>query len=166
MTGPEEAEPRPGLVRMLQRPSFGDRPGAILEIVGDEALAGRAVRNLHAVVAEPGEVRGNHLHRDRTEVVTVVSGHFHARFEEARSGAMVDFDDVPAGASFEIPPGVAHALRNVGETAGVLVCYSDQPFDRHDVEPARLLGPAPERPAGISSLDTPGAGRAARPASP
>lgn len=139
MTVPGESESSRGFVRMIHRQSFGDRPGAILEIVGDEPLADGVVRNLHTVAAEPGEVRGNHLHRDRTEVVTVVTGRFHARFEEVRSGEIVDFENAGAGASFEVRPGVAHALRNIGESVGVLLCYSDKPFDQDDVVPARIL---------------------------
>src|SRR4051794_33051534 len=80
-----------------------DARGAVFEPLEPALLAGW--RNVHAVITEPGAVRGNHRHVRGTEYSSV-SGAALVRYQQA--GEVHDAL-VPAGEvwRFEFPPGVA-----------------------------------------------------------
>jgi len=100
--------------------AFRDARGSLFEPLDARELASQ--RNVHVVLTEPGAVRGNHLHRESTEVTTVV-GPCLVRLKEA--GVLRDID-VPSGEvwRFTIPPGVAHAYRNTGSLPMTMVSFS------------------------------------------
>ncbi|HMK87949.1 MAG TPA: cupin domain-containing protein [Steroidobacteraceae bacterium] len=102
-----------------------DARGAVFEPLDDTELA--AQKNVHVVLTQPNEVRGNHVHQTATEIATVV-GPCLVRLKEA--GAIRDVE-VPAGETWRltIPPGVAHAFRNTGDSVMVLVCFSTRLHD-------------------------------------
>jgi dTDP-4-dehydrorhamnose 3,5-epimerase-like enzyme len=102
-----------------------DPRGSLFEPLDDAELA--AQRNVHVVLTEPKEVRGNHVHETATETTTVV-GPCLVRLKEA--DAMRDIE-VPAGETwkFTIPPGVVHAYRNTGDAVMVLVSFSTSVHD-------------------------------------
>ncbi|RME94101.1 MAG: hypothetical protein D6766_06715 [Verrucomicrobia bacterium] len=109
-----------------------------------EPLAGAELgrfRNVHAVLTEPGAVRGNHYHERGTEVLAV-EGPMQVRVRE--EGVVRDYE-VPTGEvwRFTFPPGVAHAMKNVGSQAAWMVGFNTEEHDRAapDVRPARLLEP-------------------------
>lgn len=79
-------------------------------------------KNVHVVLTQPNEVRGNHVHRTAVETTSVV-GPCLIRLKEG--GTMRDLE-VPAGEVWRltIPPGVVHAFRNTGESVMVLVSFS------------------------------------------
>jgi dTDP-4-dehydrorhamnose 3,5-epimerase-like enzyme len=86
-------------------------------------------RNLHVVINRPGAVRGNHLHQEATEYISV-SGPARVCYRQADRIAtiMVAADSVTR---FCFPPGVAHAIENTGDSDQLLVALSDR---RHDPE--------------------------------
>lgn len=102
-----------------------DPRGAVFEPLNDAELA--AQRNVHVVLTQPNEVRGNHRHLSAAETTTVV-GPCLVRLKEGRSLRAID---VPPGEvwRFTIPPGVVHAYRNTGTEAMVLVSFSTEPHD-------------------------------------
>ena len=102
-----------------------DERGSLFEPVDEPALA--AQRNVHVVLMPPTAVRGNDYHREAWEVTTVF-GPCLVRWRDADGLHDVD---VPAGEAwrFRIPPGVAHAYRNTGTTAMVLVSFGSRPHD-------------------------------------
>lgn len=102
-----------------------DARGSLFEPLTDEELA--AQRNVHVVLTQPNEVRGNHFHRSAVETTAVV-GPCRVRLKD--STGLRDID-VPAGETwrFTIPPGVTHAYRNTGDAVMVLVSFSSR---RHD----------------------------------
>lgn len=97
-----------------------DARGALFEPLTDLELA--AQKNVHVVLTQPNEVRGNHVHRTAVETTTVV-GPCLVRLKE---GAVVRDVEVPAGEiwRFTIPPGVIHAYRNTGSGVMILVSFS------------------------------------------
>ncbi len=115
----------PTRVRIESVKTHRDARGALFEPLDDAALA--AQRNVHVVLTQPQEVRGNHVHELATETTTVV-GPCLVRLKE--SGAVRDVD-VPAGETwrFTIPPGVVHAYRNTGAGTMVLVSFSTRLHD-------------------------------------
>jgi dTDP-4-dehydrorhamnose 3,5-epimerase-like enzyme len=102
-----------------------DVRGSVFEPLNDAELA--AQKNVHVVLTQPNEVRGNHVHRNAVEI-TSVAGPCLIRLKE--DGEIRDLD-VPAGEIWRltIPPGVVHAFRNTGEGVMVLVSFSTQVHD-------------------------------------
>jgi dTDP-4-dehydrorhamnose 3,5-epimerase-like enzyme len=102
-----------------------DARGALFEPLSDAELQNQ--KNVHVVLTQPNEVRGNHVHRTAVETTSVV-GPCRVRLKEA--GATRDID-VPAGEILRltIPPGVVHAFRNTGDSTMVLVSFSTNLHD-------------------------------------
>jgi len=114
-----------------------DARGAVFEPLEPELLAGW--RNVHAVITEPGAVRGNHRHLRGTEVSTLL-GKALVRYRE---GDQIRDVQVPEGEvwRFHFPPGVAHAFRNTGQRPLLLVSFNTELHDpaRPDIERVELI---------------------------
>ncbi|MGB6307379.1 MAG: hypothetical protein WBF89_06260 [Steroidobacteraceae bacterium] len=102
-----------------------DARGSVFEPLTDSELG--AQKNVHVVLTQPNEVRGNHMHRTAVETTSVV-GPCLVRLKEA--GTVRDLE-VPAGETWRltIPPGVVHAFRNTGDSMMVLVSFSTNLHD-------------------------------------
>ena len=102
-----------------------DARGSVFEPLTDAELA--AQKNVHVVLTQPNEVRGNHAHRTAVETTSVV-GPCLIRLKEA--GVIRDLV-VPEGEIWRltIPAGVVHAFRNTGDSAMVLVSFSTNLHD-------------------------------------
>jgi len=124
-------------VEIVKLKVHADSRGAVFEPLEPQLLAGW--RNVHAVISEPGAVRGNHAHLRGTEISAVV-GPAMVRYRE---GATIHDADVPAGEvwRFRFPPGVAHAFRNTGTRPFVLVSFNTELHDPAvpDVERVELI---------------------------
>lgn len=114
-----------------------DARGAVFEPLEPELLGGW--RNVHAVITEPGAVRGNHRHLRGTEL-SAVYGEALVRYRE---GDQTCDALVPAGEvwRFEFPPGIAHAFQNTGERSFVLVSFNTELHNpaAPDVERVELI---------------------------
>jgi len=114
-----------------------DARGAVFEPLEPQSLSGW--RNVHAVITEPGAVRGNHRHLRGTEV-TAVYGEALVRY---RDGDTTREATVPAGEvwRFHFPPGVPHAFKNTGASPFVLVSFNTELHDpaAPDVERVELI---------------------------
>lgn len=102
-----------------------DARGTLFEPLTDAEL--HTQKNVHVVLTQPNEVRGNHVHRTAVETTTVV-GPCRVRLKEEQEIRDID---VPAGEILRltIPPGVVHAFRNTGDEAMVLVSFSTNLHD-------------------------------------
>jgi dTDP-4-dehydrorhamnose 3,5-epimerase-like enzyme len=102
-----------------------DPRGALFEPLSDAELASQ--KNVHVVLTQPNEVRGNHMHQTATETTSVV-GPCLIRLKE--SGVIRDIE-LAAGeiGRLTIPPGVVHAFRNTGDATMVLVSFSTNLHD-------------------------------------
>jgi dTDP-4-dehydrorhamnose 3,5-epimerase-like enzyme len=135
-------EPRTGMPLTIEPLRVSrDARGAVSEPLDAAGLA--AQRNVHVVLTEPGCVRGNHLHRHATEVMTV----YGPALVRTREAGVVRDHPVPAGAAlrFTIPPGVSHAVQNTGKAPMLLVSFVTREHDpaAPDVESDVLIEPAP-----------------------
>jgi dTDP-4-dehydrorhamnose 3,5-epimerase-like enzyme len=97
-----------------------DERGLLFEPLEPSRLAGW--KNVHAVITEPGAVRGNHKHLRGTEVTAVVGPALVRYCEDGQTCDAL----VPDGEawSFQFPPGVAHAFKNTGERPFLLVSFN------------------------------------------
>jgi dTDP-4-dehydrorhamnose 3,5-epimerase-like enzyme len=110
-----------------------DARGSLFEPLSDAELA--AQKNVHVVLTQPNEVRGNHVHLTAVETTSVV-GPCRVRLKEID---VIRDVEVPAGEiwRFTIPPGVVHAYRNTGDTVMILVSFSTNLHDPMGAETRR-----------------------------
>jgi len=98
-----------------------------------------AQQNCHVVITGPDAIRGNHFHRQGTEIATQ-HGPALVRFCDARGvqEVVIAQDEVYR---FLFPPGCAHAFRNIGTTPNVLVSFNTVIFDFNapDIFPQELI---------------------------
>jgi dTDP-4-dehydrorhamnose 3,5-epimerase-like enzyme len=120
-------------VRIEPVKTHRDARGSLFEPLADSELA--AQRNVHVVLTQPHEVRGNHVHASAVEMTTVV-GPCLVRLKESNEIRDVE---VPAGETwrFTIPPGVVHAYRNTGDSLMVLVSFSTLIHDPNGADTRR-----------------------------
>lgn len=125
------------MVEVTRLEQFRDQRGAAYEPLAAGALAEQ--RNVHVVITEPGHVRGNHVHRRATEILTL-QGPALVRYREGEQEHDVE---VPAGEAmaFRFPTGVPHAILNTGAEPNVIVAFKDRPYDpdHPDAEPVVLI---------------------------
>ena len=97
-----------------------DHRGFVFEPIGRSSM--QAQENCHVVVSGPGVIRGNHYHLKGTETIAV-AGPALVRFKE---GGDIHDIEVPADQviKFIIPPKVAHAIKNTGKRANILVAFN------------------------------------------
>jgi dTDP-4-dehydrorhamnose 3,5-epimerase-like enzyme len=140
---PVPAEPGPVFVRRVsvmtrrvkvqQITLHQDSRGTVFEALDAGYLARQ--RNVHVVVTEPACVRGNHYHSHATEVVTVQGPALvRLRDEHGVWDTMIEEGVVTR---FVIPPGVAHAIQNLGTQPMLLVAFRDRPHDLADPDVVR-----------------------------
>jgi dTDP-4-dehydrorhamnose 3,5-epimerase-like enzyme len=110
-----------------------DGRGSVFEPLDAERLTGQ--RNMHVVITEPGHVRGNHYHTHGTELV-IVQGPALVRI---RDGQEVQDTLIPEGVvtRFIIPPGIAHAIQNLGTRPTLLVAFRDLAHDPTNADVVR-----------------------------
>ena len=129
----------PPAVEIRQLKVHADGRGAVFEPLEPALLTGW--RNVHTVVSDPGAIRGNHRHPRGTEV-TAVLGPALVRY---RSGGQIEERHVPNGEAwrFVFPPGTAHAFKNTGPKASVLVSFNTEQYDpaQPDAERDELIAP-------------------------
>ena len=117
----------------------GDGRGAVFEPLVADAL--RDQRNVHVVLSEPGAVRANHYHVRGTEVMTIC-GRALVRYRaagETRDVVVAEGQTL----RFTFPPGVSHAVQNIGDKLNVLIAFNTEEHDRDkpDVVSDVLIAP-------------------------
>jgi UDP-2-acetamido-2,6-beta-L-arabino-hexul-4-ose reductase len=110
-----------------------DHRGSVFEPLDPESL--HRQRHVHVVVTEPGCVRGNHYHTRGTEVLTV-QGPALVRIRDEQG---VQDTLIPEGGvtRFIIPPGMAHAIQNLGAQPTLLIAFRDRADDPADPDVVR-----------------------------
>jgi dTDP-4-dehydrorhamnose 3,5-epimerase-like enzyme len=116
---------------------ISDQRGFVLELLAAEEFASQ--RNGHIVVSLPGVVRGNHYHRKGLETITVIG----PSLVLFREGDRIEEVTIPAKEAwrFVFPPGVSHAIRNLGTEPNILVAFNTVQHEpvNPDTQPDMLL---------------------------
>ncbi|MBM3299043.1 MAG: WxcM-like domain-containing protein, partial [Deltaproteobacteria bacterium] len=112
-------------VRCQKLPVIVDSRGVVFEPIDPSSFPRQ--RNVHVVISEPGVVRGNHYHL-RGEETLVATGPALVRFRE--DGVLREIQVQARDAYlFVFPPGVPHAIKNLGEGANVLIAFNTVEHD-------------------------------------
>ena len=83
-------------------------------------------------VMDSGAVAGNHRHERKLEAMRAVTGRFQVELLNVKTGerATVFLDAVPGSPDCHcliLPPGIAHAVRNVSDLVAVLEVFANEP---------------------------------------
>lgn len=121
----------PVTIHKLRRAS--DARGQVFEPLDMRELGEQ--RNVHVVLTEPGQIRGNHFHRVGTEVSAVV-GPARVRYRE---GTEVTTIEVPPGEAwrFTFAAGVVHAFQNIGSAPMIIVSFNTVAHDPQNPDTQR-----------------------------
>ena len=97
-----------------------DHRGFVFEPIDKGSLI--AQENCHVVISDPGVIRGNHYHLMGTETMAV-AGPALVMFKEATK---IHDVEIPAHQVFKFvfPPRTAHAVKNTGKRANILVAFN------------------------------------------
>src|SRR5260221_9753200 len=110
-------------VEITKLAAHHDARGVLFEPLESARLSGW--KNMHAVITEPGAVRGNHKHLRGTEVTAVVGP---ALVRYCEDGQTCDAA-VPAGVvwRFDVPPRVGRAAKETPPPPPLLRCLPPGP---------------------------------------
>ncbi len=119
--------------------SFQDARGLVFEPVSAGEL--QSQRNVHVVITEPGQVRGNHFH-ERGNEITVLIGPALLRYREADEVRDIVFQEGEV-VKVSIPAKTAHAFQNTGNRPMLLIGFNTVAHDqaRPDVVADVLIPP-------------------------
>jgi dTDP-4-dehydrorhamnose 3,5-epimerase-like enzyme len=94
-------------------------------------------RNAHIVLSMPGVVRGNHYHIKGKETIAVL-GPALVRFREKDETKNVE---IPPGQvyRFVFPPGVPHAIKNLGNEPNILMASNTVVYDPRNPDSERAV---------------------------
>ena len=123
-----------------------DARGEICELVSMAWPEAAGVSSPHVYLASvrTGIVKGWIVHRLQTDRLSLVTGTLHVVLYDGRPdsptfGTVREvFGGDRARMLVVIPPGVWHAVRNVGETEGLYVNAPDLPYDHENPDKCRL----------------------------
>ena len=112
-------------VKIDRLKTHSDRRGVVFEPINGQTIP--AQENCHVVVSEPGVIRGNHYHRNGTEIIAVVGPAF-LKFKE---GDEIYDVEVPANKIYQfiIPPQISHAIKNTSKTINILIAFNSLAHD-------------------------------------
>ncbi len=116
---------------------FKDARGLVIEPIPANWI--QQQHNVHVVLTEPGGIRGNHRHKQGTEIL-VVLGPALVRFHEDEGMRDVRVPENQV-CRFTFPPGTAHAIQNTGTRPQLLIVFNTMSHDpdHADVVPEVLL---------------------------
>ena len=114
-----------GIVQVKEIEFYEDDRGWCIRPISDDDIKDGIISDIHMVSMKPGTIRGNHYHVNKTEHiliigstcrVLVVDNNTKEREEKILENNEKDL--------FVIPPGVTHAIENIGNDVSYLFCFS------------------------------------------
>jgi oxalate decarboxylase/phosphoglucose isomerase-like protein (cupin superfamily) len=115
-----------------------DHRGYSYSLTPKELAVLTTIQDVHIAAIRPGQIRGNHYHLKKCELITVVyDGPVSVHWDtgEGTSPRSRTFDGSGA-VSFAPPFGWSHAVRNDGDSVVWIVVASDKPYDRAAIDDA------------------------------
>lgn len=122
-------------VRVVEIKNLVIRGGTLTEIYRPEWFDGvMKVEHVTHVTSLPGFQSKWHCHQDQADVIFVLGGYFRAGLFDARTDspthghAFVANLHLMRPQAIYVPPGVWHALRNVGNAEASYIVLNDRPY--------------------------------------
>lgn len=118
-------------VRLLDQKT--DNRGRVFEVLRREHVHEDGFGQVYVFTGFPGSVKGNHYHTRKTEWFCVIGGEgeliLSDMVSEQREHITLKGDQPTV---VTIPAGVAHAIRNQGDTEMVVLAYITEPYNPDD----------------------------------
>lgn len=112
-----------------------DKRGWLMEVLRLEDISGKKFGQIFISVAHPGEKKGQHYHKRKTEWYCVIKGKALLTLIDKASG---EKDAVEMGEEnmiiVKIYPNSHHTIENIGKEDMYLVVYIDEPFNPLDAD--------------------------------
>lgn len=93
------------------------------------------VRGVHVVAIYPGQLRGNHYHKETEELLFIFSGNGVFYWEEEGALRQHIMSDAPT--MITIPKGIRHAFRNTGDSVVYLMAAREGDHDPQNPDTVR-----------------------------
>lgn len=108
-----------------------DERGFLLRLVRKEHVNNATFGDSYVVSGAPGVIRGHHYHKRTTEWFCILKG---KGILALKKGDQIDYIDMDAEEPkiVEIPPGIAHAVKNTGDETMLFFAYASERFDPDD----------------------------------
>ncbi|OGF97696.1 MAG: hypothetical protein A2Z06_00190 [Candidatus Glassbacteria bacterium RBG_16_58_8] len=117
-------------VIVREAPYSEDSRGWLLKALPKAFIGGSEFGEIYLSGARPGETKGIHYHDRTTEWFCVIQGEGTLYLDDIESGETMTVRMSRAGRiSVEIPPRVAHAIRNEGDQEMILLAFANIPYD-------------------------------------
>ncbi len=119
------------MVKVIRLDVKRDERGWVAEVIRREELSSKEFGQILITTAHPGVVKGNHYHTRKREWFCVIVGKGKLVLESAQGREEIIMGEENPVA-VEVPPGVAHALVNVGDEMMYALVYVDEPYEPED----------------------------------
>ena len=114
-----------GIVQVKEIEFYQDDRGWSVRPITDDDLKKGVISDIHMVSMKPGAIRGNHYHVNKTEHILIIGSTCRVLVVDnntkEREGKILENNEKDL---FVIPPGVTHAIENIGNDASYLFCFS------------------------------------------
>jgi dTDP-4-dehydrorhamnose 3,5-epimerase-like enzyme len=116
--------------------NYGDTRGDLYNIADAELQFFDKIQNIHFGKIRPNSVRGNHYHRQTKEMLIVSYSDAWTLVWAGKDKAQRSIRKFTGSGAvlIKIHEGVAHALKNDGDTDLALIALSDKRFSKEDTD--------------------------------
>lgn len=110
-----------------------DARGWLSEIIRSEDVDYKKFGQVLVTVANPGETKGNHYHKRKTEWYCVIKGRGILTIINRNNKEKKEIETGEENmALIKIPANYFHRIKNIGEEEMLLLVYTDEVFNRND----------------------------------
>lgn len=109
-----------------------DHRGWVAEILRQEDLSEKEKKfgQIHISTAKPGQIKGKHYHKRKTEWFCVIAGNGILTLIDKKNGGkkqlVIGKNNM---VTVKIPPNTWHAIENTGKSEMYLLAYISEPFN-------------------------------------
>lgn len=110
-----------------------DGRGWLSEIIRSEDVDHKKFGQVLITAANPGETKGNHYHKRKTEWYCVIKGKGIVTIINRNNKEKKEIETGEENmALIKIPVNYFHRIKNIGEEEMLLLAYTDEVFNRND----------------------------------
>jgi len=115
-----------------------DERGLSYSLIESELSKIGKIRDVHIAEIRPRQIRGNHFHSKRGEIIAVISTDWWSLHWDTGQGTEVRCRNFESGAVAVVPPsGWSHAIRNDGNSSLWIFAASDVAYEEDGADPRK-----------------------------